>query len=196
LQTILLLVGFGSSGGADTDLDSDTSGLGEGGSFDGGGDFDVGGDTDFDVGHSHGAPADTGFQLFTVRGFITFFTLFGWTGLVCYQSGFPTAACLIIAAGAGILGMAVTAYIMKSMMKLQSDGSLKLSNAIGKTATVYIRVPASRADRGKVNLVVQERLIEVNAVTDEPFDLLYGSEVVVVGMSSVDTLLVSAKNKK
>jgi len=64
---------------------------------------------------------------------------------------------------------------------------------VGKSAVVYMRVPAKRADRGKVNVIVQERMVEVSAVTDEDADLLPGSEVAVIGMSNGETLLVAKK---
>jgi len=202
LQTLMLLIGLGSSGGADSDLDSDTSGIGDVSGYDGAGAGDVHMDMggDFDASHdhagTHGGEHDSGFRMFTVRGFITFFTLFGWTGLVCIQAGTPYAVSVVVALLAGAAGMAITAWAMMSVMKLQSDGSINLVNAIGKTATVYIRVPGGRTDRGKVNLVIQEKLIEASAVTDEENDLTVGSEVVVIGMSSNDTLLVAVKNPR
>jgi len=216
LQTILLLVGLGSHGDSDADADSDTSGIGDAhtdGGFDAGGDgFDMGdvaADGGVDAAHvphdlhgHHGAHGhghhghDSGFRLFTVRGFITFFTLFGWTGLVCIQSGLHNAVCLFVAAVAGLAGMVVTALVMRAVLKLQIDGTANLANALGKTATVYIRVPAKRSERGKVNLVMQEKLMELSAVTDEDVDLPAGSEVVVVGLSSSDTLIVAVKGAR
>ena len=201
LQTAMLLFGLGGSGGSDSDLDSDVSGVGDGADMDAGGtdiydghDFDVG--HDFDAGHGHdhnGSTADTGLRLFTVRGIITFFTLFGWTGLACMQSfGEPTVS-IMVAFLVGIAGMAVTAFIMKSVLRLQSDGTVDLTNALGKSASVYIRIPKERSGRGKVNVIVQEQLRELSAVTDEGFDLPTDSEVVVVGMTSGDTLLVASK---
>jgi len=193
LQTVLLLVGLGTGGAADSSLDSDTSGIGDGSDFDTGS-LDAG--TTFDgTGHAQGGGLhDHGFRLFTIRGFITFFTLFGWTGLVCNQSGMPRAASVLIATAAGFAGMAVTAYVLRTVLNLQSDGTMNLANSIGKTATVYIRIPARRSEKGKVNLILQEKLVEVSAVTDEETDLPAGGEVVVVGMSSNDTLLVAVKH--
>ena len=192
LQTILLLIGLGGGGGADADLDSDVSGIGDGDFSVDSAELDLG-DVADDVSDNN---VDAGFRIFTVRGFITFFTLFGWTGLVCFQAGMPNAVCVTMGVTVGMAGMALTAYILKAVLNLQSDGSLNLVNAVGKTATVYIRVPGKRADRGKVNVVIQERLIEACAVTDEDVDIASGSEVVVVGMSSIDTLLVAPKNPK
>ena len=219
LQTVLLIIGLGTGGGSD--LESDTSGIGDaahGADFDADGagfEFDAGHfdghdgfgdahihggghDHGFAGGHDEGSESahshDAGFRMFTVRGFVTFFTLFGWTGLASYQSGLLHAISVGIAFAAGIAGMLITAWVMKSIMRLQSDGSINLMNALGKPATVYIPVRQRRTGKGKVNLIIQERLVEASAVTDEEFDLPSGSEVVVVGMSSVDTLLVAMKD--
>jgi hypothetical protein len=151
----------------------------------------IGGD-ETDIGDTDG---DGGLALFSVRGFVTFFTLFGWTGLVILQWTGDEILSVIIAFIAGALGMFITAYLFKKMASLAVSGTISLTNAVGKTATVYIRVPALRANRGKVNVVVQEKLIEVDAVTDEDTDLTAGKEVIVVGLTSADTVLVAAKGK-
>ena len=44
-------------------------------------------------------------------------------------------------------------------------------------------------------MLVQEQYIEADAVTDEPFDLKPGSEVLVVGLSTPATLLVMARKQ-
>lgn len=194
LQTVMLLLGLGGSGGADTGLESDTSGIGEVPAE--GTDFDVSDASGAESADAHEGYQDTGLRMFTVRGLITFFTLFGWTGLVCIQSGLHNAVCLFVAAVAGLAGMVVTALVMRAVLKLQIDGTANLANALGKTATVYIRVPAKRSERGKVNLVMQEKLMELSAVTDEDVDLPAGSEVVVVGLSSSDTLIVAVKGAR
>jgi len=194
LQTVMLLLGLGGSGGADTGLESDTSGIGEVPAE--GTDFDVSDASGAESADAHEGYQDTGLRMFTVRGLITFFTLFGWTGLVCVQTNMPVVASVLVAFLAGLAGMAITAFLLKAVSRLQSDGSVNFANAVGKTANVYIRVPANRSNKGKVNLILQERFMEVSAVTDEESDLPAGSEVVVVGMSSNDTLLVALKNKK
>ena len=209
IQTVMLLFGFG---GHDASSDSDVSGLD--GSI--GDAADAGSATDFDTSfdahtdmqfdsHDHTGQADQhdhddghadpGLRLFTVRGLVAFFTIFGWTGLVCLQAGVGKSATFVIAFIAGAISMTVMAWILKVSMKLAFNGTTNLANAVGKTATVYIRVPQLRSARGKVNVLVQEQYIEADAVTDEPFDLKPGSEVLVVGLSTPATLLVMARKQ-
>lgn len=220
IQTLLLIFGLG---GHDASADSDVSGLHDGmGDMDASADFDtsfdahgIGADihTDHMDWSTHSAadvhdgnqnldhhdpaegPIDHGLRLFTVRGFIAFFTIFGWSGLACLQANISKPITFIIAFAAGILSMTVMAWILKVSMKLAFNGTTDLANAVGKSATVYIRVPQKRSGRGKVNVLVQEQYIEADAVTDEKFDLMPGSEAVVVGLTAPTTLLVMGRNK-
>ena len=58
---------------------------------------------------------------------------------------------------------------------------------------MYITVGAKREGVGKVNVVVQERLCEYDAVTDEEEPLKFGTEITVVGVSGMNTLVVKKK---
>lgn len=216
IQTVMLIFGLG---GHDASADSDISGLdgtigtdsGADAPFDmhdAGAEFHTGipfdihtdgimEDTHGDYGHdaqeANDGPADHGLRLFTIRGFIAFFTIFGWTGLACLQSDMGKPAVFGIAVSAGILSMVIMALILKTSMKLAVNGTINLANAVGKTANVYLRIPCGRSGRGKVNVLVQGQYIEADAVTDEEYDLSSGSEVIVVGLTSPATLLVTAR---
>jgi membrane protein implicated in regulation of membrane protease activity len=136
---------------------------------------------------------DAGLRIFTMRGLVAFFSVFGWCGLVCVQKNFDATVSLIIASVAGLVAMLSIALLLKVTLRLQSTGTVSLSNAVGKSATVYMRVPARRAERGKVNVLVQESYVEADAMTDEVADLSPGHEVTVIGMANPNTLLVAAK---
>jgi hypothetical protein len=186
--------------GMDTDFDAsfDAHGI-DSASFDdidSDGDFDAQHDGHFDQHDSAEGYADQGLRLFTVRGFIAFFTIFGWSGLVCLQAGMSSVPTFLIAFAAGAASMTVMAWILKASMKLAFNGTMNLANAVGKTAEVYLRVPQKRGGRGKVNVLVQEQYTEADAVTDEDFDLMPGTEVLVIGLTAPTTLLVRAKKQK
>jgi len=200
LQTLLML--FGLSHGHDGGAETDHSGLGHDGGFDH--DHDFGHDFDHDAGHGfdHGHDAgrehaheqhDNGLRIFTLRGMVAFFSIFGWCGLACLQGQIGVAFSLGVAFLAGLAAMLSVALLLKAALRLQSDGTVNLSNAVGKSASVYIRIPAKRAERGKVNVTVQECYIEADALTDEKTDLPPGREVTVVGLANQNTLLVAAK---
>lgn len=170
IQLVLLLFGIG-GGDVDADVDFD-------GDVDGG--FDI---SDVD-----------GLHIFSLRGIVSFFAVFGWTGiLVSKNSGGNVLLSVTIAFIAGFLTMIAVAYLIKGLMRLQSDGSLDYKNALGLPATVYITVPPARSEKGKINTILQGRYTEIDAVTDEETPIRFGEEVVVIGLSGNNTLVVKRK---
>jgi len=129
------------------------------------------------------------FRVFTVRGIIAFFAVFGWTG-AALANGFDFYISMTLAFLAGLVAMLVIAYILYSMTKLQSSGNIQYENCIGKVGEVYLTVPPKKQGRGKVTLTVQERLIEVNAITLEELPIKSGESVSVRTMLSDHTAVV------
>ena len=84
---------------------------------------------------------------------------------------------------------------MVGMEKLQSNGAINIKNAIGKIGTVYLTIPPRRSGFGKVNVLVQERYAEYDAVTDgdEPIPTL--AEIEVIGAVGADKLVVKRYKK-
>ena len=205
LQTILLVFGLAqgggdADGGGDHDFDGDHSFDGDhdfdcDGDCDCGGDCDFDGDGHFDGDHDHdsGGGHDPGLRIFTVRAFVAFFSVFGWLGLALSRDGFSDALSLTLSILAGLAAMVIMAWILKSMLKLQSSGNANIKDAVGKSGTVYIRVPAYRQGVGKVTLVVSGRFSEADAVTDADETLLTGSSVTVISVSNQNILCVIPK---
>ncbi|HBL83338.1 MAG: hypothetical protein A2Y17_05380 [Clostridiales bacterium GWF2_38_85] len=193
-STVLLLVqviltAIGISGHSDADVGQDGS------------DFDASGHDGFDgsqdgsgVHDGHfDAASDPGLHLFTLRGIIAFFSIFGWTGIMISRNNGGVALSVFGAIVAGAIALFVIAFIFKWMMKLQSDGSVDYKNALGLSATVYITIPPARSDKGKINTLLQGAYMEIDAVTDEETPIKYGEEVVVIGLSGNNTLVVKRK---
>lgn len=173
IQVILTLIGMG--GEIDTDADTD---------FDG----DIDGD-DLDNASDFGG----GFSLFSFRGVVAFFAVAGWMGYTLLKSDVPAVISVIIAVLSGFIMMAVIAILFYYLGKLQTSGTIDVRNAIGKSGTVYLTVPAKREGFGKVNVIFQGRYNEYEAVTDEEEPLKFGTEIVVIGISGLDTLVVKKK---
>lgn len=146
---------------------------------------------DLHDGHTHFG--DSGLHLFTLQGLVAFFAVFGWSGLLMLKSDVPSAASVALAIVFGFIAMVVIAYAMRAMMKLQSDGTLDIRNAMGKSGTVYLPVYEKRSAAGKVSILVQDRLVEMDAVTDGDEKIPTGAEVTVVGISNGNTLVVAKK---
>lgn len=151
----------------------------------------AGADADVDTDGHHDADLGGDFQLFTVKNFIVFFTIFGWTGLGCVQSGVSNMLSIVIAAIAGFIAMLIMASIFYFMSRMVASGTLKMKNAIGKTGEAYLRIPAARTGTGKVNINVQGSNRELDAMTTDILEIPSGAIVKVVDIINENTLLVT-----
>lgn len=131
-----------------------------------------------------------GFQFFTLKNLLGFFTLFGWTGLGCLDMGMTLLPTLAISSASGLVMMTIMATIFYFMSQLTDDGSLQMKNAVGKTGTVYLVIPPKRAAVGKVTLQMQGRTIEMSAMTDDEVEIPTGSVVTVIEVVNNSILLV------
>ena len=90
---------------------------------------------------------------------------------------------------AGSAMMLLVAFIMTQYRKLASEGNLKPENAVGSTATVYLKIPGNGSGRGKITVSIQERTHEYQATTKGP-EIPTGAEVRVVRMITENTFEV------
>ena len=148
-------------------------------------DLDASGDSDLSVDHDAGID----FQFITLKNLIAFFTIFGWTGVAALRTGYSMPTTLMISFISGLIMMLVMAAIVYFMSKLSDDGTLNLKNAIGKTGTVYITIPANRGGTGQIQIKVQG-LQTLDAMTDNDVDIKTGAIVEVRDVIRGDILLV------
>lgn len=175
IQTILVFIGM-AGGDADVDVPADNG-------IDG-----VFGDnspevSDMDIG-------DTGLRLFTVRGIVAFFAVGGWAGLSAYSLTNSAIAAIITALIFGTLALLLVAWFFKWAASLNANGVMNVDSAVGKVGEVYITIPANMSGTGKVNVIIQQRLSEMEAVTNCERPLKYGERVRVTGISMGNTLIV------
>lgn len=160
--------------------------------FIGGGDADM--DTDMDLAEA-GDDGGVGFQFFTFKNVIAFFTIFGWTGVICVDNSLSTGATIAISTIAGLIMMVLTSLLFFWMGKLAESGTLKISNAIGAIGEVYLPIGANRSKMGKVQVRVQGSLRELEAITDDNEDLKTTTVVKVTEVVSSELLLVQKVSK-
>ncbi|MBN2222345.1 MAG: NfeD family protein [Vallitaleaceae bacterium] len=129
------------------------------------------------------------FQFFTIRGLVAFFSVFGWTGAALADSA-NLLFVAVIAFGAGALAMFAIGYLFYAMSKLQANGNIRYDNCLGKTGEVYLTIPPVNQGRGKVTLTVQERLIEVSAITEGNAPIKTGEQVKVIRVLDDHTVVV------
>jgi membrane protein implicated in regulation of membrane protease activity len=80
--------------------------------------------------------------------------------------------------------------LMRSMMRLQSSGTLNYQNAVGEVATVYVTIPAEGKAGGQVEVMIQGRLSVAEALHKGVTAIAPGTKVKVVEMIGRSTLVV------
>lgn len=147
------------------------------------------GDSDVSIGEDHGI--DAGY--FTIKNFIAFFTIFGWTGIALIKGNVNKGLTITVAVVAGALVVFLMVLLFRSMSRLRASGTLELENAIQKIGETYLFIPAGRTGMGKVHIRVQGSLRELSAMTDDEVEIATGKLVKVTGIINGNILLVTTQ---
>lgn len=158
-----------------------------------GGDMDS--DMDADISDLEADDGGVGFQFFTFKNVVAFFTIFGWTGVTCLDNGFSSSTSLIIATIAGLIMMVLTSLLFLWINSLAESGTLRIKNAIGNIGEVYLPIGAKRSKIGKISIKVQGGLKELEALTDDDETLTTGTVIKVLDVISAELLLVERLTK-
>jgi hypothetical protein len=75
-------------------------------------------------------------------------------------------------------------------MKLESNSAVGADACVGRTADVYLRIPANRSGKGKIQLSLNGAAREFDAVTDESEPIPSGAVVTVKEIVGKSVLLV------
>ena len=129
-------------------------------------------------------------MLFSLRGIMAMAAIGGWSGLVMHEAGINLVITIFLACAFGFMALVAIAYLMKLSMRLQSSGNIDLGYAIGKVGSVYIPIPAAMQGVGKINITIQERFVEVCAMTRAKRRLKTGESVRVVATDAIGNVVV------
>lgn len=110
--------------------------------------------------------SDAPFQLFSFRNLMNFLLGFSWTGISFYRIITNEAVLILLSVAVGVLFVYLFFLIIRTLMRLSEDNTFKLSETIGKTAEVYVPIPAHKAGFGKVTLSVRGAIHELEAMTN------------------------------
>lgn len=147
-------------------------------------DHNFDGEVDGDFSDGFGLP----FHLFTIRGIIGFFMLFGWSGFLFSKNDMNFLGTFIISFLCGFIMMLIIALIYYFADKLGESGNVELSSAIGREGEVYIPIPGENSGTGKISIILNNSLKELDAVTYH--ETLKSGEVVKVTKILNDKLVV------
>jgi membrane protein implicated in regulation of membrane protease activity len=148
------------------------------------------GGADHEAAHDAGHHATTSFiRLLTFRTVVAALTFFGLAGLAGNSAELAGELTFVIALAAGGAAMYGVHWLMQSLKRLRADGTVRIERAVGRAGTVYLRIPANKSGAGKIQLNVQNRTMEYEAMTSHD-PLPVGAKVVVVNVLGPDTVEV------
>jgi membrane protein implicated in regulation of membrane protease activity len=139
-------------------------------------------------GDAHGSSWLMG--MFSFRAVVAALTAFGIGGLAAHGSGASPLLSLACAVGCAVASMLIVAIMTSSMRHLEDDGTVRIQQAVGRTGTVYLTIPAEKSGTGKVTLSLQNRTVEFSAITPRQA-LPTGTKIVVTAVLGTDTVEVA-----
>ena len=154
----------------------------------------LGTDTDVDAGPMDGSVdsmEDGSLSgVFSFRNLVNFLLGYGWAGVLLNDSIDKGWLLQLVAIAVGLAFVLAFVFMFRQVMKLSHDGSFKMSEAVGLKADVYLRIPAARSGRGKVQVSVKGSVHEIDAMTDNTEEIATGAQVKIVKVLGDDLLLV------
>lgn len=130
-----------------------------------------------------------GMQLLSVRAVAAAVAFFGLGGLGAQRLGLPLIAAVPVGLIAGVAAAVSVAAAMRGMRRLEGDQTFRLSNTVGHSGEVYLGIPGQRSGMGKIHITIQERLMELEAITPDD-ELPTGTRVLVIDTIAPATVIV------
>lgn len=170
---------FGDGGHGDMDLGHD----GADGSIDGAAADDAHDSGDaHDEDQSHAHRSSWIFGVISFRTLVAAIAFFGIAGMAANAAGLSLPQQIVLAVVSGIGAMYLVYWLMSLLYRLGEDNTVRIDSAVGCEGKIYVAIPAGESRRGKIQLDLQGRLMEYEAVTAVPSGLPTGVRVVVVGV--------------
>ena len=139
--------------------------------------------------HEVGGGLTGGLNLLSVRSIVAAVAFFGIGGRGALAAGLGIVPATAVAVGTGAVAAVAVAAVMRLLRNFDSDGVVRIERAVGLPARVHVGLSEDRSRPGKVMLTLQDRLLEVPAVSLDG-ELSTGTDVTVVGLADGDTLEV------
>jgi len=167
IQTVMLLFGGGDTDAPHVDMHPDIGAS--------------------DSGESPGH--DAGLGLLSIRSLAAFVCFFGLAGMYGVARGWDGSTTLLVSLGVGCVMLLLVAWVFSLQRKLYAAGNVQPANAVGRTARVYLKIPAENQGKGKVTVAVQGRTVEYSALTMGA-EIPTGAEVKILRQVTEDTFEV------
>ncbi len=147
------------------------------------------GDTHSDAGvDSHGGHGGYASYL-SIKSISAILLGFGFGGALIELAGFGTGLAALGGLVAGLIISSSFIFLMNSLHKLKSDGTAVLAEAVNRTGTVYLPIPAEESGAGEIQVSYGGRLQNVRAFTLGPA-LTSGMSVRVLSLRGEQAVVV------
>lgn len=147
-------------------------------------DMDLGDHVDVGLGDT-----DISFHFLTIHGITAFFLMFGIAGLsLSKMESVPSWGVLCGSAVAGLVTMWLIGKLFSVMGGLQSEGTLRMENAIGQEGVAYLNIAPGGI--GKIQVTIQGGLKIFSARSDDTELIRTGDRVKVLSVTPDNTLIV------
>ena len=154
-----------------------------------GADADVDADVSVDV-DAGGADLDSG-GIGLLKGGLTFVAVSSWIIRTVLISGITLWQALLLGVFSGILAVLLLSWIFRLLLKNQQYSNWSPDEAIGKTAKVYLKIPA--AGNGLIRVNINGTFRELKAVTDDSDEIATGEEVFISDYDGTNAVVTALK---
>ena len=122
---------------------------------------------------------------------MTLLSFFGFGGWIALRFGAPVWLALLVGSLVGYACMSVVVYLIWRLRSLDADGTRRRQSLLGQRGEVYLQIPASGEGVGRLQILHEGRLVEVEAASEEGV-LQRGAQVEVVDLLEDNRVLVRA----
>lgn len=147
------------------------------------GDTNASGSLDVHGGHGGGS------NYLSLKSISAMLLGFGFGGAIFDKNGYSVGLSALGGLAIGIAIGAVYIALMNSLYRLRSDGTAVLSDAVNRSGTVYMRIPAGMSASGEIQVSFGGRLQNIRAYT-RGLELATGTAVRVVSLHGDHALVV------
>ena len=134
------------------------------------------------------------FKVLSLHSITAFVMMFGWAGLAALkQFGLNSGGSVCVGFVVGAAFMYLIAYLIRGILKLESEGAVfRIEETVGKTASVYERIPEKGL--GRIQLHAGGMIREIQAVSETGTALAPPASVTVVKVVDAQTVAVKLSN--
>lgn len=122
------------------------------------------GDGDADAPDFDGGVDGGDLGLFSLKPIVGCLFVFGWVGGVCREAGHSVAVSSAIGLVSGAAALLLLAWLLRAAHGLRRDGTVRLGDAVGRVADVYLAIPPANTGSGQVTVPLGGRTVTVSAI--------------------------------